>query len=346
MRSHGAAKATHKVAGRTTTQGLVALQITSTTQSSSSSSSNTNDSNVNDVHSTTNTAAMVKVASETDFAALSQTFVDLVHTIVQTVVSLEPSSPSSSSSSTTVSQTTTDTDVDAPLAEQILQQPAVVSEDTTSSKKLTIQDCLNDAIVSIRENISITEAIHFPNIDTVATTSNGDEENRSHGIYAGYVHNKVDTVSNHNNNVSAGTAAAIVLLAPTTTITNPSSSNTTTTTPTPTSHLTVEEIQSIGKQLAMHIVAAKPQYMSIADIPSDVLDKERDIIQQQLEHDPNQAQKPPAILEKIIQGKLQKYYESVVLLEQSHYIVEKNPKIASHLQQHHLSLVRYDYMAI
>ena len=323
LRSHGAAKASHKVAGRTTTQGLVGLQISSDAT----------------------TAALVKVASETDFAALSNTFVQLVQTIVQTTLRWEPSC-SSSSSTTTTSSTST-----PPLREMILQQPVVTavavedsivsSSSSSSSTNTTIQDCLNDAIVSIRENISIAEAIHLPNITTTTTTTT----NASHdGIYVGYVHNKVDPIlpvtataaasSNHTiMEVSAGTAAAIVLLIPNT--------NTTTTTTT-----TREDLQHIGKLLAMHIVAAKPQYMSIADIPLDVVEKERDMIVQQLHNDPNNTKKPPHILEMILQGKLQKYYESIVLLEQSHMIVEDQPKIQSYLQQHQLSLQRYEYIAI
>ena len=86
--------------------------------------------------------------------------------------------------------------------------------------------------------------------------------------------------------------------------------------------------------------------MSITDIPNEIVKKERDMIQQQLQNDPNYAKKPLHILEKILQGKLQKYYESIVLLEQSHYIIDGNPNIATYLQQHHLSLVRYEYLAI
>jgi elongation factor Ts len=317
LRSHGAAKATTKVAGRTTTQGLVGIQIS---------------------HDAT-TAAMVKVASETDFAALSTTFVQLVQTIVQTTLVR----PSASSVSTTT----------VPLRETILQQPAVMIETdatstTTTTTSTTIQDCLNDAIVSIRENISIADAIHLPKVTTSTT---GNHDNRHSGMYVGYVHNKVDTPSN-TIAVSAGTAAAIVLLVPTTVATTTTSETGTQSSSSPTPQQpppklpTREEIQQIGKLLAMHIVAAKPLYLSIADIPTDVIEKERDIIQQQLQNDPSHAKKPPHIVEMIVRGKLQKYYESVVLLEQPHMIVDTNPNIQSYLQQHQLSLQRYEYSSI
>ena len=165
--------------------------------------------------------------------------------------------------SDTLTSTTT-----PPLSEMILQQPVVVmvAEDstspttTTTTSSLTIQDCLNEAIVSIRENISITDAIHLPKIITIPLDDNHHHNDHlpKYGIYAGYVHNKVDTTTitttSISMNVSAGTAAAIVLLVPTIITTTPSDNDSTTTT----SPLTIDEIQMIGKQLAMHIVAAKP----------------------------------------------------------------------------------------
>jgi translation elongation factor EF-Ts len=213
---------------------------------------------------------------------------------------------------------------------------------TTNTNTTTIQDCLNDAIVSIRENISITDVIYLPSVPTsstttTTTTSNVEGPTGTMIQYVGYVHNKVDTTS---NGVSAGTAAAIVGLVPTTT----STTNASSTTPTTPTH---DEIQHIGKLLAMHIVAAKPQYLFKEEIPNDIIEKERDIVQQQLHNtDPNYHKKPPHIVDKIIQGKLQKYYESIVLLEQSHMIVDTNPKILSYLQQHQLSLQHYEYLSI
>ncbi len=207
--------------------------------------------------------------------------------------------------------------------EAILQQPAVVTTDSETTSNTTIQDCLNDAIVSIRENISISNAIHFPKVTT--------SEPGNTGIYVGYVHNKVDTTTS-GLDVHAGTAAAIVLLVPQT--------------PAATKQMSLEEYQHIGKLLAMHIVAAKPQYLSTTDVPTAIWDQERTILQQQLQNDPATAQKPAHIVEQIMKGKLLKYIESIVLLEQAHMIVPDHPKIATYLQEHELTLQRYEHLTI
>ena len=317
LRSHGATKATTKVAGRTTTQGLVGLQIAPDGRH----------------------AALVHVASETDFAALSTTFVQLVQTIVTTAYSAS----ADRSSATTTPPILTDTA--RSFRETLLQLPVTATKTTEGTDNTnnthddhrtnpTVRDCLQDAIVAIRENISIAAALPLP--PYAITTNNDNDADSNNGVYAGYVHNKVDVQNNNDNtNVTAGTAAAIVLLVPTT--------DTTTQSKHP---LTRAEIQDLGKQLAMHIVAAKPLYLSVDDIPADVLDKERDILQQQLQNDPNNAKKPPHIIDMIVQGKLQKYYEGVVLLEQPHMIVDDHPKIQTHLQHHGVRLQRYEYRTI
>ena len=77
-----------------------------------------------------------------------------------------------------------------------------------------------------------------------------------------------------------------------------------------------EEFQSFVKDIAMHITAAEPQYVSKEEVPESVLAKERDIERERLGNDPKNANKPPEVLDKIVEGRLKKFYEEACLLEQ------------------------------
>ena len=82
------------------------------------------------------------------------------------------------------------------------------------------------------------------------------------------------------------------------------------------------EFQELAKELGMQIAAAKPRWISPADVPADIVAKEKEIIQAQL----GEMKKPPEILEKIVLGKLNKFFEEVCLLEQP-YIREDKLKV-------------------
>ncbi|MCK5241318.1 translation elongation factor Ts [bacterium] len=75
-----------------------------------------------------------------------------------------------------------------------------------------------------------------------------------------------------------------------------------------------DEFQALAKDLAMHIAAAGPSYVKREDVPDDVIQKERDIYKAQLAD----SKKPADIMEKIIAGKLEKFYAETCLLEQPH----------------------------
>ena len=78
-----------------------------------------------------------------------------------------------------------------------------------------------------------------------------------------------------------------------------------------------EEFQALVKNIAMHIAAANPTYVSSEDVPQEVLEEEKEIIREQYKD----SGKPPEIVEKIVQGKLSKFYQEACLLDQS-YIKE------------------------
>lgn len=73
-----------------------------------------------------------------------------------------------------------------------------------------------------------------------------------------------------------------------------------------------QEFQDLVKNIAMHIAAASPRYLSPEDIPQKELEEEKEIIREQFKD----SGKPPQVIEKIIEGKLKKFYEEVCLLNQ------------------------------
>lgn len=77
-----------------------------------------------------------------------------------------------------------------------------------------------------------------------------------------------------------------------------------------------DEFQQLVKDVAMHIAASDPRYTNRSEVPADVLDKEREILMDQLKNDPKNAGKPEDVLNKIIEGRLNKFYEENVLVDQ------------------------------
>lgn len=75
-----------------------------------------------------------------------------------------------------------------------------------------------------------------------------------------------------------------------------------------------EEFQNFVKNIAMHIAAANPQYIRREEIPEEVLKKEREIYRTQA----LEAGKPEKIVDKIVEGKMERFYSEVCLLEQTY----------------------------
>ncbi len=77
-----------------------------------------------------------------------------------------------------------------------------------------------------------------------------------------------------------------------------------------------EEFQQLVKDVAMHIAASSPSYLNREEVPQDIVAKEREITLEQLKNDPKNSSKPAEVMDKIIDGRLNKFFEEVVLLEQ------------------------------
>jgi elongation factor Ts len=76
------------------------------------------------------------------------------------------------------------------------------------------------------------------------------------------------------------------------------------------------EFQQLVKDIAMHIAAAEPRCVSREEITAETLDKEREIARAQAKNDPKNANKPEQVIDKIVDGRLNKFYEEFVLLDQ------------------------------
>ena len=81
-----------------------------------------------------------------------------------------------------------------------------------------------------------------------------------------------------------------------------------------------KEFQEFAKDIAMQITASNPLYVKREDVPQDVIEKEKEIYKKQA----LESGKPEKIVDKIAEGKLEKFYQEICLVEQS-YI--KNPDI-------------------
>ena len=73
-----------------------------------------------------------------------------------------------------------------------------------------------------------------------------------------------------------------------------------------------DEFQHLAREIAMHIAAANPQYVTRDQVPSADLEREKTIFRAQFEA----SNKPPRVIDKIVEGKIHSYYQQVVLLDQ------------------------------
>jgi elongation factor Ts len=83
------------------------------------------------------------------------------------------------------------------------------------------------------------------------------------------------------------------------------------------------KLEALGKQIAMHVAAARPQGLSTEEVDTAALDRERDVLSEQA----RASGKPEEIIAKMVEGRLRKYYEEVVLLEQV-FVMDTDKKIA------------------
>ncbi|MDA9231454.1 translation elongation factor Ts [Rickettsiales bacterium] len=142
---------------------------------------------------------------------------------------------------------------------------------------------------SIEEEIKnqigvIGENINLRRIDSLSVNN---------GIVSGYIHNVVQE--------NMGRIAVLVALE---------------------SDADQDKLNELGKQIAMHIAATKPEALNIESVNQDKLDREIAVLKEQAKS----SGKPENIIEKMMQGRIRKYYEEIVLLEQF-FVMDDKVKI-------------------
>src|SRR3990167_5133954 len=95
------------------------------------------------------------------------------------------------------------------------------------------------------------------------------------------------------------------------------------------------------RDVAMHVAASAPEYLSKENIPAEVIAKEKEIYQEQMK----ETKKPPQVMEKILEGKINRFADDVCLL---HQVFVKDPtgkqSVAQFLKQIHPDLTIIDFV--
>lgn len=93
-----------------------------------------------------------------------------------------------------------------------------------------------------------------------------------------------------------------------------------------------EKVQEALRNVCMQIVAMHPAYLCREEVPAEVIENEKNILLAQIKNDPKHANKPENILEKMIGGKIGKYYSENCLLEQA-YVRDDKISVDAYLKQ-------------
>ena len=84
-----------------------------------------------------------------------------------------------------------------------------------------------------------------------------------------------------------------------------------------TENVPAEVLNECGKDVAMQIAALNPAYLDKTTVPAEALDKEKEILMAQIQNDPKNAKKPQNIIEKMVAGRIGKFYENNCLMQQA-----------------------------
>lgn len=173
-------------------------------------------------------------------------------------------------------------------------------EDGISQNATSVGDALVDLVVKIRENMSLVKSARVAAIP---------------GIVGSYVHGGV----NVDKYPGLGKVAAVV------TVGFHRGDNSIYV---PSEDVVTKVLRPLAKKLAMHIVAAKPKYIDVFDIPGDILDRERELLRKQA----LESGKTVDIAEKIVDGRIKKYLAAATLLGQSHLVEPESPPVSEVLR--------------
>ena len=173
--------------------------------------------------------------------------------------------------------------------QNIVKKLSILSTKSNNLEEL-LEKQLDEKDIKVKDYItemiaSIGENINLRRIDQISVTK---------GVIASYIHNQVVE--------GMGKIGVLVGLE---------------------SEADNKQLEDLGKKLAMHIAATNPISINIEDIPKDLLEREKNI----LEEEARASGKPEEIIEKMTEGRLKKYYQESVLLEQI-FVVDGESKIS------------------
>ena len=97
------------------------------------------------------------------------------------------------------------------------------------------------------------------------------------------------------------------------------------------------QFQELGKNICMQVVAMTPEYLSPDDVSAEVIEHEKNILIAQIKNDPKTADKPDAVVEKMVMGKINKFYQENCLLKQA-YVKEQKISVEQYIAQSAKSL--------
>ena len=92
------------------------------------------------------------------------------------------------------------------------------------------------------------------------------------------------------------------------------------------------DLVAMGKNVAMQIAAMNPAYLDEVSVPASVIEKEKEILVAQMKEDPKMAGKPDAVLAKIVDGKIGKYYKENCLVEQA-FVMDGDLTVGKYIEK-------------
>lgn len=96
--------------------------------------------------------------------------------------------------------------------------------------------------------------------------------------------------------------------------------------------ISADQVIELGKDVAMQIAAMNPGFLDKSDVDQSTLDKEKEILLAQAKEDPKNANKPENIIEKMVMGRVSKYYEENCLLQQA-FVKENKLSVEKHVAE-------------
>lgn len=92
------------------------------------------------------------------------------------------------------------------------------------------------------------------------------------------------------------------------------------------------DFQELGKNICMQVVAMTPEYLCPEEVPASVVESEKNILIAQIKNDPKSANKPEQVIEKMVMGKINKYYQENCLLKQA-YVKDNKVSVEQYINQ-------------